>query len=281
MRRATVVTLSLLLLPAALEAEAIRARETAHLRESWSWSTGVFNPMRLALSDTITVETHPLLDLVGAFNVNVQKLHMQGANWTLTLEGGLSCPTLAFRLTQVMPVASPFFPRWTKGGGEIGWVLVPSAGLIWSYGGPREGVWTVRGDVAVGLPIGPSDAYPVDSVFAPLELAFAPALTGLHARVGTGYDYPVLDWLRLRAQLFGHMTGPHPPGFPQLSPWFIEGYGGVDLGIGDHARVTLGAKWYNWDQHATEVVEDKDGRARRQSVRSNDFWPTIDFIWES
>jgi hypothetical protein len=281
MRRAILVITALLALPALAAAEPIRARETAHLREAWGWSTGVFNPLRLALSDTITVETHPLLDAVGGFNLAVQRAHMQGAGWTLTVEGSLSCPTLAFRLTQVMPLASPFFPRWSKGGGEIGWVLVPGAGLIWSWGGPREAVWTVRGDVAVGVPLGPSDALPVDSLFAPLELALAPALTGLRARVGTGYDYPVLDWLRLRAQLNGYLTGNHPAPYAQLSPWFVEAYGGVDLGLGDHARITLGAKWYNWDQGAKEVVVDEAGRARRQPVRSNDFWPTLDFIWES
>ncbi len=276
-----VAALLLVGLAAPLRAEAIRARETAHVREAWSWSTGLFNPLRLALSDDTTLETYPLMNFVGGFNAELQHRALQGDDWVLSVTGGLSSPTLAYRLSQSIDFASPFFPRWKESDLKVGWTLVPSAGVIWSYGGPREGVWTARGDLAVGVPLEPSDAYPVDGLFAPLELLLAPSLTGFRARVGGGYDHPLFDWMRLRTQINLYLTGNHPADRPQLSPLFFEGYAGVDFGIGDHARITLGAKWYNWDQHASQVVIDGDGRAHREFVRSNDFWPTVDFIWAS
>lgn len=269
------------LLSAQAHAQAIAARETAYTEAAGTWTTGVFNPLRIALSADTCVETHPLLDAMGAFNVGLQHQQLREKNWVLSYSMGLNIPTLAFRLSQQIPLASPFFPTWTDSGRRIGWTMEPSLGLLWSYGTQDAALWTLRGDLSVGLPLEPSDAYPVDSTFAPLELVLAPSLTGFRARVGAGYDYPILNWLRLRAQGNVYLTGAHPADKPQLSPLFFETYAGLDVGLGDNARLTFGAKWYNWDQHATDVRVDDAGRAKRVPVRSNDFLPTIDFIWHS
>ncbi len=259
----------------------IAARETAWTEPARSWTGGVFNPLRIGVDDKTSVETHPLIDIMGGLNFNVQHQAMRRDGWVLAWTAGLNVPTMAYRLSQQIPLASPFFPSWNKSNRQIGWSLEPSMGLLWSHGQRDAAIWTLRSDLTLGMPLELSDAYPLDSMFAPLELLLAPSLTGFRARAGAGYDYPILDWLRLRAQGNVYLTGQHPSDRAQLSPLFIEGYAGVDLGLGEHARLTFGAKWYNWDQHATEVQVDDAGRARRVHVRSNDFYPTLDFIWHS
>lgn len=273
--------LGLTLFSQGVQAETIAARETAYVDPAGTWTTGIFNPLRIGVDDKTSVETHPLMDIIGGFNFAVQSQLMQNDAWVLSYKAGLTIPTMAYRLSQQIPLASPFFPTWAKSPRHIGWTLEPSLGLLWSHGQGDAAIWTVRADLTIGMPLELSDAYPVDSMFAPLELLLAPTLTGFRARAGVGYDYPVLDWLRLRAQGNIYLTGNHPADQAQLSPLFIEGYAGIDIGLGANARMTLGAKWYNWDQHATEVQIDDQNRAQRRAVRSNDFYPTVDFIWHS
>lgn len=263
------------------DAANMAARETAYVEPAGTWTSGIFNPLRLGVDDRTCVETHPLVDMMGGFNFAVQSQLIQNRQWILSYKAGLNLPTMAFRLSQQIPLASPFFPTWAKSNRHIGWTMEPSFGLLWSYGHRNAAVWTLSSELTVGMPLELSDAYPVDSMFAPLELLLAPSLTGFRARAGAGYDYPVLDWLRLRAQGNIYLTGNHPAERAQLSPLFVEGYAGVDIGLSEHARLTLGAKWYNWDQRATEVRVDDAGRAQRVPVRSNDFYPTLDFIWHS
>ncbi len=260
-------------------AEALPARETGHPLGKNHGEVGVFNPMQWGLTEDLSIEAHPILFLAGDFHATVRWKHTVVMGWTLSGEYGLAVPTLGMRLTQNLGFASPFFPTWDTSDNRIGFFVVPHVGVVASSGEVTGAVITARADVTVGVPLGRNDAIPVDSVFAPLELAMAPMLTGYRLRVGGGYDHPIFDWLRVRGQMNLFFTGQHPEDYTQLSTFYLELYAGADLRVTTNTRVTLGVKMYNWDQHATKVTVGADGFASRKHVRSTDFWPTFDFIW--
>jgi len=266
-------------LPATAWAEGMQARETAYALGKGGGELGVFNPMQWGLNDKVTLETHPLLFLMGNFTLTARVQHLEVAGFTLSGEYGLGLPTLAMRLSTKLGFASPFFPTWDSSDKKIGWYLVPHVGVLASRRFGEGGVLTLRLDGSLGLKLGKSDALPIDSVFAPLELVMAPMLTGFRLRAGGGYDHPLTEWLRLRGQLNLYLTGAHPEGYAALSPFIFELYAGADLRLSKRSRITLGVKMYNWDQHATKLKSIGEGMVRREAVRSTDFWPTLDYLF--
>jgi hypothetical protein len=248
-----------LALAAATEAaaEGLPARETAHIGPRAS--VGVFNPLSVPLSETLEVRGHPLLFLVSP-NAVLRVRHLEVREWTLTGEYGLSVPTLAMRLTQGF-----LFPSWNTSDKRVGWTVVPRAGLVASHGAPSGNVLTLAADVAAGVPLGPNDATSLGTL-APLEVLLAPALAGWRAHAGALYDLPLSARLRGRAyaDLYLHKARPSPV-------TFRVGLG-LDVGVGESSRFTVGAQWWNSDQHARDM-------ATGERHRSNDFVPTLDFIW--
>lgn len=250
-------------------------RETALVRpEPWSYSVGVFNPLTLTVAKDLELQTHPLLFLV-APNAIVRVPHRAFTpgprQWGLTGEYGFSVPTLGMRLTQ-----GTLFPTWEHEEGTIGWYLVPSAGLVASFTGLSHDVFTARVDVSAGFPLTESDAQPLDAP-APLDLVFAATLGRYRARFGVLYDVPLADRFRLRGYgdiyVYGRQTEfEAPQGFENVTTRLGIG---ADLGFGDalDKRLHFGVAWWNSDQHAI----DPDTFER---LRSNDVWPTLDFIWE-
>jgi hypothetical protein len=131
-------------------------------------------------------------------------------------------------------------------------------------------------DAAVGFALTHNDAQPLDAP-APLELLFAPALNRYRGRIGVLYDYSVNERFRLRGYADGYLLGREaefraPTGFDNITTRVGVG---ADIGFCRRyeCRFTFGAAWWNSDQRAidTETFE---------SVRSNDIWPTLDFIWQ-
>ena len=108
--------------------------------------------------------------------------------------------------------------------------------------------------------------------------AFAPALAGWRLHLGGRYDRLLVDRLRASAELHAWLVGAGPEGFAQLSPLFFAAHVGLDLRVGRQSRFTVGAYWYNSDTHRT-VVETEGGRPVRKQVRSNDYYPSLDFVW--
>ncbi|MBL8938712.1 MAG: hypothetical protein JNM69_29395, partial [Archangium sp.] len=45
------------------------------------------------------------------------------------------------------------------------------------------------------------------------------------------------------------------------------------------SRITVGVLWANYDQGQTATVKGADGFSERVRVRSNNFLPTLDYIW--
>jgi hypothetical protein len=259
----------------ALDRAELSPRETALVRpEPWSYSVGVFNPLTLTVAKSVEIQAHPLLFLV-APNAVVRLPHramvLVPGQWGLTGEYGFSVPTFGMRLTQ-----GTLFPAWEHDEGQIGWYLVPTAGLVLSTVGNRIDVLSLRADLTVGIPLTHSDAQPLDAP-APLDLAFAPTLGGYRARLGALYDVPLGKSFRVRGYgdvyLYGREAEFEPPrGFENVTTRLGVG---ADWGLGERLdkRLHFGVAWWNADQHAI----DPD---TFESVRSNDVWPTLDFIWE-
>jgi len=261
-KRAVLLSLVLAALPAFAqetpEDRGLPARDTAHLGRA---SVGVFNPLVLPLSDALEVRTHPLTFLV-APNAVLRVKHLETGAWTLTGEYGLSVPTFALRLTQGF-----LFPSWEQSDKQVGWFVVPRAGLVASHGDAWGSVLTLSADVAVGVPLGRNDVTPLGTL-APLELLLAPALGGYRGHAGVHFDTPVSasGSLRFRAYADALLHKANP------SPVPLRAGLGLDVRVGQGHRVALGAMWWNSNQHARN-------EATGEPQRSNDISPTLDFIW--
>ncbi|ATB30347.1 hypothetical protein [Melittangium boletus] len=262
-------------------AQPLAARDTADVGPRGSWSVGLFNPLRFSPMDGVEFQTHPLTFFV-APNANA-RVALLRSSLRLTTEAGLSLPTFALRLTK-----GYLFPLWATSDNDIGWMLIPRAGLVLSGDASRRGVWTVKADAAFRIALGPHNASPLNFMSTPLELLLAAPLTGLSTRVGGAYDHALTERLRVRGELNlyvtgsqGHLvvSGQDVGAIAAMSPLFVTAHVGFDLAVFRHSRVTLGAMWANADQGATKLVTGADGYSERQRVRSNDFMPTLDFIW--
>lgn len=260
------------------------ARDTAEVGNKGSWSVGVFNPLRIALTDRVELQTHPLAFFV-APNVDVRFAiwKPQDEGLRLTAEAGLSLPTFGMRLMKGF-----FFPSWTTSQNDIGWMLIPRVGLLLSGRVLTHDVWTVRADAAFRLALGPNNATPLNSFLAPLDLLLAAPLTGFVSRGGVAYDHAFGERLRLRGEVNLYVTGAQGnlvvsganvgPVAP-LSSIYVTAHVGLDIAVFKQSRITVGALWANYDQGATEVRTGADGFSERVRVRSNNFLPTIDYIW--
>jgi hypothetical protein len=104
----------------------------------------------------------------------------------------------------------------------------------------------------------------------PVAELFAPVFTGFRGRLKVSYDARLgLDWLRGRLFLGMNLHGTNVD-YP--SPVTVNGGGGFDVAVGKYSRFTLGFIWWNADTRAIDPKTHK-------GVRSNDVYPTIDFIW--
>jgi hypothetical protein len=269
MTPATSVAL-LLALAAPLDAAAspsLAARGDAHTAPAGAFSFGVWNPLRWALSDRVELSTHPLIFFV-APHLEAQVRHLEAGGWQLSGQYALSLPSPAMRLLQ-----GHLFPSWDRGGGELGWTLVPRLGLLASRGSREAAVLTLRADVALGVPLVKGDARPLETV-APLDLLFDPVLAGYRVRVGGGYDRPLARRWRWRVQADVYLHGvdeDHTSGF--ASRLTFRAGAGLDFALGPRTRLVLGV--YAWNDFQHQVNEAGD------PVRSNLVLPVLDLIWSS
>ncbi len=260
------------------------ARDTAEVGNTGSWSVGIFNPLRIAVTDRVELQAHPLAFFV-APNIDARFAIWKPADegLRLTAEAGLSLPTFGMRLMKGF-----FFPSWETSANDIGWMLIPRVGLLLSGRVLTHDVWTVRADAAFRLGLGPNNATPLNSFLAPLDILLAAPLTGFVSRGGVAYDHAFGERLRLRGEVNLYVTGAQGnlvvsganlgPVAP-LSSIYVTAHVGLDIAVFQHSRITVGALWANYDQGATQVVTGADGFSERVRVRSNNFLPTIDYIW--
>lgn len=255
----------------AARAEFIPARDTATLVEKGKWGVGLLSPLRIGLADGIEADAMVVPWLLLSPNASLKVRLARSSGVTFTGEYGLSVPTGAMWISQ-----GYLFPTWATSDARPGWFVVPSAGLLASYG--ERGVLTGRLETAIGVPLGRRDATPLES-YAPLELIFAPALSGFRSRLGATYDYAIFSWLRARAEANLYVVGKSP--YPPRSQLSTSVQAGLDIGLGRSFRAALGAIWWNYDAREQVVERGDDGRLHREGVRSNDFFPTFDLIFQS
>jgi hypothetical protein len=274
--------LALSLLVSSLALAAPRpARDTAAVGQQGQASVGVFNPLRLAVVDGIELEANPLFFFV-APHVN-SRFRLFDGPLQLTAEAGLLLPTPGMRLMKGF-----FFPSWATSANDIGWMLVPRVGVVLSGKVFEHDVWTAKVDAAFRIPLGPNSATPLNSFVIPLDLLLAAPLTGVCARVGGAYDHAFGERLRLRGEanlyvtggqgellVSGASVGPIAP----ISNVVVTAHLGLDIAVFQQSRITVGVLWANADQGASQVVRGADGFSERQRVRSNNFLPTLDYLW--
>lgn len=236
------------------------------------YQVGIFRPLTLRLAERLELRGHPLLFLIAPNAVLRVGLQVQPWGWTLASEYGLSVPTLAMRLSQ-----GYLFPSWERGGGTVGWAAAPRLGLLASRRLPGDTWLTIKADLTVGVPLSHTDATPLDAP-APLELLLAPVLSGARARFGTLVERPFGARVRLRVYgdlyLRGRTPILQPPARPVWSNVTTRLGVGVDFlpGAQRRNRITVGVAWWNSDQHAID-------EATFERVRTNEVWPTVDFVW--
>jgi hypothetical protein len=234
-------------------------RETADVGDRGQLSVGVFNPLTYAVADGLELRAHPVLFFVSP-NLIARVAHLRQGPLRLTGEYGLSVPTPLLRLTQ-----GYLFPSWERSGQQIGWYVVPRAGLVASVD-PRVGhVLTLLTDLAVGIPLTSNDATPLGAP-APLEMLLAPALNGYRAHAGALYDLRLAPRWRARAYVDAYLVG-------RGAPMTFRAGAAVDWGAFRSGRFTLGVVYWNSDQFARDPVTFR-------RVRSHDILPTFDVIWE-
>lgn len=266
------------------------ARDTADVGNKGTYSVGVFNPLRIAFTDRVELQAHPLLFFVAPHldvRFAILKNDFQnGAPPTgvrLTAEAGLLMPTLGMRLMKGF-----FFPSWSTSTNDIGFMLIPRVGLLVSGNLLTHDVITFRVEGQMRIPMGPNSATPLNSFLAPLEILFAAPLTGFLGRGGLAYDHAFGDRFRLRGEvnLFvtgaqGNLTvaGASQGPLTELSPFIFTAQLGLDIAVFEHSRIMIGGFFANYDQGGTELRTGADGFSERVRVRSNNILPTVDFIW--
>ena len=234
---------------------AVPARDTAFVGVERA-SVGVFAPLTWTLADGVEIRGHPLLFFV-APNAVVRVSHGQLAGWRVAGEYGVSVPTLGMRIAQ-----GYLFPTHV----DIGWMVIPSLGVVASRGDPLGSVASISADAAYRLGFSDEELKPLNAP-APLEMVFAPAAGGYRVRLGAGYDAALGGMWRLRGygDVFWYAAG-------ELSPFALRLGGAADLAVGRNSRFTFGAVYWNSDQGRRDP-------ATGEALRSHDVLPTVDFIW--
>lgn len=285
------LSLSLLVTNAAVSHAAPRpARDTADVGNTGSYSVGVFNPLRIAFHNRLELEVNPIWFFV-APHLNARFAIFKDAveagqtpqGIRLTAEAGLLMPTLGMRLMKGF-----FFPSWTTSTNDIGFMLIPRLEILASTTVLEHDVITVRAGGAVRLPLGPNNATPLNSFIAPLDILLAAPLTGFCGRAGAAYDHAFGELFRLRGEANLYVTGQqgnlmvsgvNMGSIAPINPLIFTAHLGLDIAVFTQSRVTVGVLYANYDQGATAVVTGTDGYSERIRVRSNNFLPTLDFIW--
>ncbi len=266
------------------------ARDTADVGDRNAWSVGFFNPFRYALHDRFELQVHPLLFFVAPhidMRFAILKESADGRTYPLgarlTAEAGLLYPTLAMRLAKGF-----LFPAWDTSQNDVGHMLIPRLGLVLSGDVFTWDVITFRLEAMMRIPMGPNSAMPLNSFLAPLDLLFAAPLTGVLGRFGGAYDHAFGEYLRLRFEANLYVTGPQGDVLvdgrsvgpaAEINPFIVTAHLGLDIAVFKQSRITVGVYWANYDQGATELRTGADGFSERERVRSNNFLPTIDYIW--
>jgi hypothetical protein len=266
---------------ATLVAPVLYKRHMEHLGDkptSSSGSVGLFDPLRVMLSDKLELSTHPLLFLALAPNAKLRVVHAHHGAWTATGEYGLALPTGLLRLTK-----GNLFPTWDFSSSNVGWTVVPTLGLAVTRQIDRHDdpfvapdAFTLRMNVAPGLRLSRNEATDLDTV-APLWLALAPVTNQFRLSFEAQYDLALTERVHFRPSVALHVVGASSA--PRKSPVLFEANAVFDFNLSEHWQLTAGATFYDYDQRKSVVTIGSDGFATRERVRSRELWPNLDLIY--
>jgi len=273
----------------------LEARESALTPARGAWSVGVFNPLRLQVSDDWGLELHPLAALL-APHVEVHHALRRPAltaepAHALTLLYGLSAAPWALRFALPLGLRGYLGPSCLvtaaepgRGGcQESGWGVTPKAGARYSYARLGQAL-TAEADLAAGILLSGERPAPLDA-YAPVELMFAPLTRTWRAHLGARAARRVWARLSVAAEVDLFWVGSPEAAFVRVgeggarSPWTLSAYVGGDVALGAHLSLTAGVMYWNSDQRAAVFERDAGGFSRKVFVRSHDLWPTVDLMW--
>lgn len=252
-------------------ADPMPARETARVLPAKGIAVGLSSPSAFGLGHGLEITTMVVPWLLISPNASVRaQLMKTSSGIVVTTEYGLAVPSGAMKVLQ-----GYLFPSYATTEVSPPFIFQQHAG-VWLSGGGR-GVWTAHADVTTGLG-GNADFRPLDS-FAPFNLWFAPATSGSRWHLGGTYDYAMANKVRLRLGVHGYAIGQATTKDQSLG--YFSADAALDFGLGKRIRLVLGAQWYNYDKHAVEDQKDDNGKWHKVHVRSNDIYPTLDFVFYS
>jgi hypothetical protein len=273
-----------IVLSTSTSAWALGARDTADIAAKNSWSVGLFNPMSFSWSNDLELQAHPVFFFMSP-HLQAKISHVTGEDnaWRVSSIWGLSFPYPALISAPPLGLKSYFIPsckvaeeeperdEWCQ---NPGWIAVPKVGFMASKG--MTNVVTLQMDLAVGVLLSGERPAPLDT-YPMLDLLLAPIFNQWRAHGSIRYDYEALNWLRASVETHLYRVGDDAN--TDRDPWTLAVHGGVDIAVGESSRVTLGVYYWNSDQRQIDIVENSEGFAQVEPVRSHDILPTIDFIW--
>ena len=263
-------------------------RDSALRPSKGSWSIGLFNPLKLQLNEQWMLESHPLVALFVAPNLKLW--HHWWSNHEMTLQGLYGFTTPSWSLQRGLPfgLAGYLAPscavtetepeRAPESCRRPGFDLAPLFGARLS-GRQAGGVWTVQGDLSVGLLISGERLIPLDS-YAPVEMIFAPTSHQYRAHIGFSYAHPILTSLSMKLAADLYSIGQADETLtPNRSPLTVSSQLSIDWGVTQHLTLTAGVIAWLSDQRAFELIKDQNGFVTKTNVMSLDTFPTFDLIW--
>ncbi len=262
-KRALPLFMLFLLAPEAFANE-FAARDTAQVPRVGGWSAGVLHPLRWVPLPNVEFRLHPLVFAL-APHASARVSHVRSGAWTLSGDYGLAVPYLAAKALQ-----GHLFPAYERGGGDVGFSLLPSLGALLSHHS-AERVITAKLDVAFRLPIVASDLRPLEAP-APIEMLFAPWLNDYRLRAGGLWDSRVSPRLRARCYVDVFVHGVDADRDALVLDHFTFRTGaGLDVAVSSRWRLAVGVVVWN----AQQFAKDDHGRPKR----STDVLPVLDAIW--
>jgi hypothetical protein len=263
-------------------------RDSGFRPRQGSWSIGLFNPLKIQVSDSWGIETFPVVSMLIAPHLKLW--HQWWSNRRMNLQGmyGFSTPSWSLQKGIPLGLAGYLSPSCTVLDEEPnrapnscqrpGFDFVPQLGAKLS-GAQHEGIWTIEADLAVGLMINGERTTPLDS-YAPVELAYAPSTNLYRAHLGFKYAHLIHRRLSLNLGADLYVTGQADEAItPPKSPISVSSQLGLDWALTSHVSMTLGAVMWLSDQRAFELIEDEQGYVQKESVMSLDLFPTFDLMW--
>ena len=251
-------------------------RDSGFAPQKGSWSFGLFNPLKVQLSDSWGIESHPLIALL--ISPHLKVWHKWWDKGPMTLQGLYGFTTPSWSLQKGVPfgLAGYLSPscqvleeeptRAPLSCQRPGFDIVPQIGARLS-GEQGDGVWTIEADVAIGLMITGQRPAPLDT-YAPVDLVYAPTTNNFRSHLGLKYAHLVHRKVSVNIAADLYMIGQSDTQImPKKSPLSMSTQLGIDWALGQQLSLTIGTILWLSDQRAFELIANDQGYVQKTSVK--------------